>query len=392
MFYVGIDIAKTKHFGTIIDEKGNRLTKPFPVLNTSEGGAFLINKLASISSDKSQFRIGMEATGHYWIALYSFLEENGYHHISVLNPLQTNAWRKGTDIRKRKTDSIDSLLIADFIRFHQTSTSPFAQEVLFNLRQLTRFRHVLTTNIGDVKRRIVVLLDQVFPEYESLFSNTFGKASMALLNIFISPQDLAKLSLAELTHIITQASHGRLGKEKAQELKDLASGSFGIKFGLESFQLQLKLLLEQLKLLIQQRDGCDKEIASIMVEIDSPITTIPGIGPILGAIILSELGSIERFSKASKIVAYAGIDASISQSGNSFSDAMKLSKRGSSHLRRAIFQAAMAACRSAPLFQRYYDKKKKQGKHYYVCIGASSRKMCHIIYAVLKNNTAYIEK
>lgn len=362
MFYIGIDIAKNKHFGAIIDSEGKRLMKPFPIMNTAEGGKFLVEKIKSVSEDISQFKIGLEATGHYWIALYSFLENQGYQ-IAVLNPLQTHAWRKGTDIRKRKTDSIDAVLIAEFIRFHQTSSSPFSNEELFNLRQLTRFRHVLTTNIGDIKRRIVVLLDQIFPEYETIFSNTFGKSSMLLLNMFTSPKELSKLSLTKLTNLLHKASHGRLGKEKAIEIQTLANQSFGIDFGLESFQFQLTILLDQLNLLVQQMSNCDEKIESIIKKINSPITTIPGIGPVLGAPIISEIGHIERFPKASKLVAYAGIDASVSQSGNSFSDTTNLSKRGSSHLRRAIFQAAMSACRTDQMFQHFYEKKRKQGKH-----------------------------
>lgn len=131
------------------------------------------------------------------------------------------------------------------------------------------------------------------------------------------------------------------------------------------------------------------EIKKILELINSPITTIPGIGEILGATILGEVGDISRFSSPSKLVAYAGIDASVSQSGQSSSTNNVMSKRGSPYLRRALFQAAFVASNNDPVLRAFYLKKRGEGKHHLTCLGAVSRKLCNIIYAILKSGNPY---
>lgn len=134
----------------------------------------------------------------------------------------------------------------------------------------------------------------------------------------------------------------------------------------------------------------ETEIKTVLHKIDSPITTVPGIGDINGAVILGEIGDISRFSNASKLAAYAGIDASVSQSGDFQSSNNRMSKRGSPYLRKALFQAALVAAFHDPVFSAFYQKKRSEGKHHLTAIGAVARKLCNTIFAVLKYNTPYI--
>ena len=126
--------------------------------------------------------------------------------------------------------------------------------------------------------------------------------------------------------------------------------------------------------------------------IASPITSITGIGPVLGAVILGEIGDISRFEAAAKVVAYAGIDASVSQSGEFQSTSNRMSKRGSPYLRRALYQAATVAAFHDPELIAFYQKKRAEGKHHSVCIGAVARKLCYIIFTILKENRPYIKR
>ena len=156
-----------------------------------------------------------------------------------------------------------------------------------------------------------------------------------------------------------------------------------------SFSFQLKLLIEQINFIEKQVSDVEKQISILLNKINSPITTIPGIGDVIGAVILGEIGDINRFSNGSKLVAYAGIDASVSQSGNYESTSNHMSKRGSPYLRKALFRAAFVASTFDPVFKEYYQKKRNEGKHHNVAVGAVARKLCYTIYAVLKNNTVY---
>jgi transposase len=388
MLYLGIDIGKNTHVASLIDDNAKLLFKAFSFGNTTEGGESLISKLASHLPSISEVEIGMEATGHYWLSLYSFLVGKGYV-IHVVNPIQTDGWRKGTEIRKRKTDIIDSVLIAEFIRYGDFLETSLADENTMSLRNLTRFRHYLVASIGDLKRKAICVLDQVFPEYQSVFSNIFGQTSKELLLQLQSPDDFQSISAEKLENILKSITLKKFAKNKISTISELAAKSFGLSFCRDSFSLQLKLLLEQIKFIEAQVADVEAEIRQLLEKINSPITTIPGIGPITGATILGEIGDISRFSTPAKLVAYAGIDASVSQSGMYQSTNNKMSKRGSPYLRKALFQAALVASNCDPTFKAFYQKKRIEGKHHLTAVGAVARKLCYTIHAILKNNCPY---
>lgn len=388
MFYLGIDIAKNTHVASLIDEKGKNIFKGFSFSNSTDGGKSLLDIIKK-HVDFSDVTVGMEATGHYWLSIYSFLYDYNFHSIHVINPIQTDGWRKGTEIRKRKNDIIDSVLIADLIRYGDFVETSLSNEDLFSLRNICRMRNYLVQSTGDLKRKIICVLDQVFPEYQSIFSNTFGTTSKQLLLDFSSPADFEELSVDFLSETLQSLSRKKVGQSTAERLINSAKNSFGITFSRESFTFQLKLLIEQIKFIEGQIKDCETKIKELMKKINSPITTIPGIGTVLGAVILSEFGDINRFDKPSQLVAYAGIDATVSQSGEYEGSHNVMSKRGSPYLRKSLFQAALVASNSDPVLKAYYQKKRAEGKHHKTCIGAVARKLCNIIYAVLKNDKPY---
>ena len=385
MFYLGIDIGKNTHVASLVDDKKKVIFKAFSFSNSIDGAESLILKLEAF---KNELEVGMEATGHYWLSLYSYLVEKNFT-VRVINPIQTDGWRSGIEIRKRKTDIIDSLLIADLLRYGDFVETSLSNEDYLSLRNLSRFRSYLISSIGDLKRKTIALLDQVFPEYASSFSNIFGKTSKEILSNFSTPSDFEDINSDDLNTFLESVTRKNYASKKIDELSKKASSSFGINFCLDSFSLQIKMLIEQISFIQNQVSDVENEIEVLLEKLNSPITTIPGIGSVNAATILGEIGDIKRFSNPSKLVAYAGLDASVSQSGEYESTYNHMSKRGSPYLRRALFQSALRAEFCDPVFSDYYQKKISEGKHHLVATNAVARKLCHTIFAVLTKNEPY---
>lgn len=388
MLICGIDIGKNNHEASIIDETGRLLAKSLRFTNTTSGGEKLLDYFTSCNPEGDVIVIGMEATGHYWLSLYCFLFDKGYQ-VNVINPIQSDAIRN-LFIRKTKNDSKDSFLIAETIRIGRFSTTELADEDILSMRQLCRHRMDLVDYIADQKRKIIGVMDRVFPEYQTLFSDMFGKTSTELLNKAITPEEILEIPTDELASLLKSSSRGRFGQAKAEEIQILAKTSFGITIGTSALSMQLRQLLEMIELLEHQLTELETEIEVYLYKINPIITSCPGIGKVLGAIILSEIGDISRFPDGKRLVAFVGIDPSVKQSGEFVGTQNKMSKRGSPHLRRAIWLAANVAAFHDPVLSAFYQKKRAEGKHHYTALGAVSRKLTLIIYAVLRDNKPYV--
>lgn len=230
MVYLGIDIGKNTHVASLMDDKSNIIFKAFSFHNSSDGAAGLLAKIAPY---KQELEIGLEATGHYWLALYSYLAEQNFV-IYVMNPIQTDGWRKGTEIRKRKTDIIDSVLIADFIRYGDFLETSLADEDTMSLRNLSRFRNYLISSIRDLKRKTICVLDQVFAEYSSAFSNVFGKTSKELLLALSTPADYEDIASEQLQSLLDKLGRKAFTQNK-QPPSQLIRRLFAIYFYLIAF-------------------------------------------------------------------------------------------------------------------------------------------------------------
>jgi len=387
MFFVGIDIAKRRHEACMVNQHGEKIGKPLSFPNTQAGGQHFLNWLLKHSGDLQMVRVALEATGHYWLALFSFLRKHGIK-VQVINPIQSDAFRS-MYIRQTKNDTRDAFIIAELLRFGRFSTTQLANEDLIALRQLSRFRFSLVDSISDLKRQVICLLDVIFPEYESLFSDTFGKTSSELLLEYTTPEEILAVDTDELTDFIARHSRHHLGREKAEQIQSAAGSSFGIDYALDAYRFQLRLLLEQIRFAEKQLSDLEKVITQRLEKLDRHLVTIPGIGSVLAAAILSEIGDISRFSSGVKLVAFAGIDPSVKQSGEFTGSRNHMSKRGSSYLRRALWQAATVAKMHNPVLKQFYLNKVSQGKHYLTATGAVTRKLTYIVFAVLRDKLPY---
>jgi transposase len=243
--------------------------------------------------------------------------------------------------------------------------------------------------ISDLKRKVLTLLDLVFPEYASVFSDTFSHSSLELLSICSTPEDIIAIDTDKLCKLLSIASRGRFSLAKAEQIKSVAQNSFGALLNNDGVAFMLKQFVEQIKFLDGQLSDLEGLINSRFKALKSPITTIPGIGNVLGAAILAEVGDIRRFESPEKLAAFAGIDPSVNQSGQFSGTRNHMSKKGSSYLRRSIWLAAISAINNDPAIRAFYEIKKSQGKHHFTCVGYICRKMVNIIFAVLNSGEPY---
>lgn len=388
MFYCGIDIAKHKHEASVIDADGKALIDSISFANDKQGCEKVLAVFGKFEIAPANVIIGMEATGHYWLSVYTFFLELGYT-VKVINPIQSEAFRK-MYIRQTKNDSKDSYIIAQIMRFGEYSATSLSEENIIALRQLSRYRLALVDACGDCKRRVIALLDQVFPEYAKLFSDTFGSSLTELLLNCPTPEDLLAISTRKLTNLLNKASRGKFGKEKAEELKAVAKNTFDVAFAKDAFAFQIKQLMQQIVFLENQLSELEKQISNLLRETNQYITTISGIGDVLGAIIVSEIGDINRFERPNQLVAFAGLDVTVKQSGEFSGSKNKISKRGSPYLRRAIWLAAQRAAFCDPILSEYYQSLRARGKHHLTAVGGVARKLCNIIFVILKENRPYL--
>ena len=389
MYIVGIDIGKNHHEASIVSPEGKQIGHSLRFATTHKGADSLMSFIfKNIGNSPCVF--GMEATGHYWYPIYSFLKAKGYT-IYVINPIQSDSLRK-MYIRQTKNDSIDSFLIAEVIRFGQFGTTSMADENILAMRQLCRYRDSVISSRTEIKLRIGTIMEQIFPEYEKQFSSLWVSTSMGILEKYLTPENIENAPIDELFEIIKDKSHNRLTKAKAISIKEAAADTFGIKIAQDAFSFQLKQLIDRMNFLDKQIEALDIEIMKYYEQFDCYLHTIPGIGIIGAATILAEIGDISRFKNSSALVAFAGIDPTVRQSGEFNSTHNHMSKRGSPYLRHAIFLAATTCSFHNSPLNAYYKKKRDQGKHHLTATGAVARKLTTVIYAVLRDSKPYEPK
>jgi len=384
MIYVGIDVAKHHHDVLGLDETGQVVLPAFRMDNTRPEAEALLTQLQGFAAS---VQVAMESTGHYWLPLYEFLVAHKVQ-VIVFNPLQIQAYRR-VGVRKTKTDRVDSFLIADFLRTrpaHRLFVSPPAHR---SLRHLARFRFRLTDKLSGLRRRAHRLLDQVFPEYPALFARPFVGTSRVLLQQAVTADDFLAWPLADLTESIRRASRGRLCADKAKAIHQAAQQSLGVASLNQVATLEMGWLLAQMALLDEQLAALAASLDEQLAAIPQHLTSIPGISTTLAAAILAEIGDVRRFRELKALVAFAGLDPSVHQSGQFQATHSHLSKRGSPYLRRAIWLATMTARRFDPQLAAYYQRKRKQGKHHNLVMAALCHRLLARVYVVLRDNRPY---
>lgn len=384
MIYVGIDIAKLTHFAAAMTSDGEVLISPFAFENNSNGFKLLVSRLEPF--EKDDIVIGLESTAHYGETLVFYLFNLGYH-LAVINPIQTATLRK-TNIRKTKTDQVDTFLIIKSMIVNDYHLFSKSDADTLRLKSLCRFRDKAKRSKAKFKIQLVAHMDVFFPELQYFFkSGLHGNTCYTLLKKHTCPDEIAALHLTYLGNLLRKASHGHFGKEEAIALKSLAKSSVGTSD--TSVSIQITQTLEKIELLEEQINKLNENIQSIMYKLDSVILTIPGIGFLNGAMILGEIGDVSRFSNPSKLLAYAGLDPSVHQSGQYRANNSRMSKRGSKILRYAFINAAWNVSLNNKTFGDYFELKKSQGNSHYAALGHVAHKLVRVIYKMLKDGVAF---
>ncbi|WP_304942321.1 IS110 family transposase [Vallitalea guaymasensis] len=389
MLFIGIDVAKSKHDCCIIDGGGVVHTDSLSINNSKEGFDTLYSTILSIldSDDLSNIKIGLESTGHYSTNITHYLHSKGFH-VHIMNPLATNLFRKAHTLRKTKTDKTDAKVIATMLFTDESkSYSPLSYQIQ-ELKSLTRHRYRMIGYRSKLKLSVTRLIDIIFPELPSFVWSIHQVSSYTLLLQLPTPSAISSCHLTKLTNLISKASRGQYGKEKAIALKELATNSIGSSNRSIAFELQQTIRLIQS--VQQEIDALDRQIQLVVDELDTPLITIPGIGYTLAAIILAEIGDIHRFSTPSKLLAFAGMEPSTYQSGNYKASKTPMVKRGSTYLRWAVMQASRLVAMRDTTFKAYMAKKRSEGKHFCVAQSHVGKKLIRVIFYLLKNNIAFV--
>lgn len=385
MIYVGIDIAKTNHYATIVNySTGEVLESPFLVTNNKLGFDFLYSKIKDFNKEK--VLIGLESTAHYGNNLIFYFHEKQFN-LSIINPIQTAALRK-TKIRKVKNDKVDSLLICEALSLGYYNLLSNYDIKLLEIKSLCRFHKDLKDKSAEAKIQLKTYVDQLFPELNGFFKDNLDiKTAHELLKLYQSPEDISKVNLTKLSNLLIKSSRGKYDKNRAIELKKLASNSVGINnFALS---IQIKMTIELIELLESQIKDIEKQVSDFIKKSDNVITSIPGIGDMTAAIIISEIGDINRFNNPGQVLAFACLDPSVKQSGNFNASATRMSKRGSSLLRYALILAANNVQLNTKTFNNYYNTKRLEGKLHYNALGHCAGKLIRTIFYMLKNNVKF---
>lgn len=389
MILVGIDVASNKHDIFIMNALGEVFNKHFTIDNTRQGYKKLLEQisLAKEFFKDSNVRIGLESTGHYSRNILHFLILEGYD-VMFINPVLTNMDRKASSVRKTKTDSIDAKAICMFLIRNQNDFKPYTLSSyhIDELKILVRQRKSLKKQLNQITNQLHAFLDQAFPEYHTVFKNILSNASLTLLSSYTSLSELKRVRVNTLSELLKKSSKGRHGLAKVELIKTLVKDSIGIDSA--SLSLSIKQSVQTIRTIESQIDQINQLLEHHIIESKTTLLSIPGVGTQTGAIILAEIGDINRFKSDDTLLAYAGLDPSVYQSGN-YEGSFKISKRGSSILRWAIFQAAKIAVIHDPVFNAYYEKKKSEGKHYLTIIGHVTKKLLRVIRSILKNNSVY---
>ena len=377
IYYIGIDISKFKHDFCIISNAGEVIVENSSFENDKKGFQFFLDQLKPY--DKSQVRIAFEATGHYSSNLESFLTNQEYSFMKI-NPLVVHQFLKARSLRRTKTDKADSLAMAYYLM-----SVPYVpnSKVLYHinsLKSLCRTREVLIKERSKFAVLLTNELDKSFPELKEFFNNTFSSTLLFILEKYKNPYHI---SLMKDYESLRKISHGRFTYAKFIKLKELAKNTVG--YHDDSTDLLISTYISIYNDFNNQIDPIDKQISTIIKELNPRMLSIPGLGEISAASILSEYGDITKFSSPNKMLAFAGLEPSIIQSGTLESNG-KMVKHGSGHLRYSIMNSAMIILRYSPTFYDYYIKKRTEGKCHRVALSHVCKKLIRVIYSLEKYN------
>lgn len=379
---MGIDVSKYKHNGFIATEGGVRVSE-FVFQNNQEGFQAFLKQLLALDPNQ-EIRIGLESTGHYGINLKQFIVASGYTYLEF-NPYRTHQFSQAMSLRRTKTDKVDARVISNLLGIVDYKTLQSSFYHINELKQLVRDRDDIMTNRSKALVRLTNLIDIAFPEYKPFFRNHWGVTALFILKKYHSSVRIAKLTTRDFEQIKAK-SKGWITYPRFNNLRSLAANTVGVRS--EIYDQRIERLILDYEYFDAALQEIETKIKHLFDQAPSKLLSLPRIGPVMAATIYAEIEDIHRFSTPSKLIAYAGFDVSIYQSGTEEHHG-KMVKHGPPLLRKALWLYAFQALKSIPEFHDYYLLKKQQGKVHQVALAAVCRKLIRIIHHIETNHESF---
>jgi transposase len=381
MYFVGIDISKFKHDCAVIDDIGDVVTPSWSFNNDSEGFSLLGELLTRLGKN---IKIGFESTGHYGQNLKLFLESNSFTFMEF-NPLLISRFVRSKSLRKTKTDSIDALLIAQYLMTVEYKPYPASFYHFDKLKSLTRFRDSLVRQRSRQLVDLTNVLDKTFPEFKPFFKHRFSVTALYILSNYATPEKIANMN-SRSYETIRKLSRGKFTVSAFIQLKTLAKNTVGQP---DDYLLhEMDVLLELHNQLNAKIQEIEEQVIACIRGINPPMLSIPGIGALSAAIILSEYGDLSNYDSPAKLLSFAGLEPGYFQSGQS-EHTGRMVKHGSSHLRYALMNCCLPLITNEPVFAEYYAKKRAEGKPHRVAMTHVAKKLLRVIYTLQTTNVTY---
>ena len=380
MIYIGIDISKYKHDCFICKDTGEVLVENLSFENNKKGFQQFLDLLKPYDNDN--VHIGLEATGHYGLNLKLFLEKNNYTFMEF-NPLLVKEFKKSLTLRRTKTDKVDAIIICQKLMSvpYKPNSKLFYHK--YSIKSLSRLRETLVKQRSKYMVQLTNILDIVFPEFKPFFNNRFSATSLYLLNKYGNAERISNMRDFDT---LSKLSRGSFTYAKFAQLKEIAKNTIGESN--EIYEIELHTLLSLYNEIDSKIDSLDKQITTIIKELNPPTLSIPGIGELTTAVIISEFGEFSNFSNADKLLSFAGLEPGINQSGTMLANG-KMVKRGSGYLRYSLMNIANVVIRYNPTFYDFYLKKRSEGKCHRVALSHVCKKLLRVIYKLETQNIQF---
>ena len=404
MYYVGIDVAKQFHIACVLDDSNKYLVKNFRIESEISDFSMLHSELINITKDKSQFIIGMEATGTLFENLYLFLKNQGYN-VVLLNPYQTTKFREMDTMKYVKNDNIDSKMIAALLKSGRYSEAYVSEELYQSIKSLYRHKATLMQEMKSAKRQVSTTLVIVFPEFEQIIKDPFSVSGMALLEKYPTAKHYKGASAERILKVFRNIKGNNFNLQKASDLLDLARLTIYQGNAQEERAYVILSNLRRIKFLKEEIEACETQMFALLNDANKTIETsqedevyiadlvdnlrsIDGVADKTIFAVLSECGDIARFRSGQAFIGFLGLYPTLHQSGNTTKYG-RLAKRGAKLAKLAIYQAAIACVRHNDELKKVYLDKKSSGRAPKECVIVVARKLAMIIYSIYKNNTPY---
>ena len=376
MYFIGIDISKYKHDCCIISAADQKVVSKVTIKNNKAGFDELLTIINSLSNPED-IRIGFESTAHYALNLELFLESSLLTFMEV-NPVLISEYKKSKTLRRTKTDSVDCESIARWLMTVEYKPHSKGFYHAYSLKSLTRLRDKLIRQRSFYLIKITNVLDHTFPEFKPFFNERLSKTALYLLENYGSAGKMARMNSASYEKL-RSLSRGKFSPQQFLRLKELAANTVGVNNSI--FDVELNSLLSLYKSLVKEINTIEKEINKLIEEVHPHYMSVPGIGPLSAAVIYSEYGDISNFTNPGQMLAFAGIEPGINESGTE-SHGGKMVKHGSSQLRYTLINCCLPLIRFDMTFATYYAKKRGEGKPHRVAITHVAKKLIRVIYAL----------